>query len=184
VLFRSSARELAAVNSPRLATLVRMTNTPSDNFFAEMLLKDVGARFGGVGSSAAGASVVRQQLATTFGIHPKLDDGSGLSRGDRTSPRDVVTVLSGLSSDSGFTNSLSIAGETGTLGAVLHGTYAQGRCRGKSGTLHDVANLVGLCTAKDGHTLVWAFLMNGLSDPSAGHSIEDGMAVAVAKYNG
>ena len=179
-----SARQLATVNSPRLATLIRMTNTPSDNFFAEMLLKDIGARFGGHGSSAAGASVVRQQLATTFGIHPKLDDGSGLSRDDWTSPRDVVTVLSGLSSDAAFTDSLSIAGETGTLGAGLQGTYAQGRCRGKSGTLHDVANLVGLCTAKDGHTLVWAFLMNGLSDPAAGHSIEDGMAVAVAKYNG
>ncbi len=179
-----SAHQLATVNSPRLATLIRMTNTPSDNFFAEMLLKDVGARFGGRGSSSAGANVVRQQLATTFGIHPKLDDGSGLSRDDWTSPRDVVTVLSGLSSDSAFTNSLSIAGETGTLGAGLQGTYAQGRCRGKSGTLHDVANLVGLCTAKDGHTLAWAFLMNGLSDPATGHAIEDGMTVAVAKYNG
>ena len=79
---------------------------------------------------------------------------------------------------------MSIAGETGTLGAGLQGTYAQGRCRGKSGTLHDVANLAGLCTAKDGHTLVWAFLMNGLSDPAVGHSIEDGMTVAVAKYDG
>ena len=117
-------------------------------------------------------------------IHPRIDDGSGLSRGDWTSPHDVVTVLAGLSSDSAFTNSLSIAGETGTLAAGLQGTAAQGRCRGKSGTLHDVANLVGLCTAKDGHTLAFAFLMNGLSDPATGHSIEDEMAVAVAKYDG
>jgi D-alanyl-D-alanine carboxypeptidase/D-alanyl-D-alanine-endopeptidase (penicillin-binding protein 4) len=180
----AGALKLATVNSPRMATLIRMTNTPSDNFFAEMLLKDVGARFGGKGSSAAGAGVVRRQLASTFNIHPRIDDGSGLSRGDWTSPRDVVTVLAGLSADAAFTNSLSVAGETGTLAAGLQGTYAQGRCRGKSGTLHDVANLVGLCTAKDGHTLAFAFLFNGLSDPAAGHAIEDGMAVAVAKYNG
>jgi serine-type D-Ala-D-Ala carboxypeptidase/endopeptidase (penicillin-binding protein 4) len=180
----AGAQLLATVNSPRMATLIRMTNTPSDNFFAEMLLKDVGARFGGHGSSAAGAAAVRNQLAKTFGIHPRIDDGSGLSRGDWTSPRDVVTVLAGLSSDSAFTRSLAVAGQTGTLAAGLAGTYAAGRCRGKSGTLHDVANLVGLCTAKDGHTLAFAFLLNGLSDPAAGHSIEDGMAVAVAKYNG
>ncbi len=179
-----SAQQLATVNSPRFVTLIQMTNTPSDNFFAEMLLKDIGARFGGRGSSAAGAAVVRRQLATTFGIHPRIDDGSGLSRGDWTSPHDLVTVLAGLSSDSAFTDSLSIAGETGTLAAGLQGTAAQGRCRGKTGTLHDVANLVGLCTAKDGHTLAFAFLMNGLSDPAAGHSIEDRMTVAVAKYNG
>jgi serine-type D-Ala-D-Ala carboxypeptidase/endopeptidase (penicillin-binding protein 4) len=180
----AGAVPLATVNSPRMATLIRMTNTPSDNFFAEMLLKDVGARFGGKGSSAAGAAVVRRQLVRTFNIHPRIDDGSGLSRGDWTSPRDVVTVLAGLSSDSAFTGSLSVAGETGTLAAGLQGTYAQGRCRGKSGTLHDVANLVGLCTAKDGHTLAFAFLFNGLSNPAAGHSTEDGMTVAVAKYNG
>ena len=180
----AAAQQLATVNSPRMATLIQMTNTPSDNFFAEMLLKDLGARFGGSGSSAAGAAVVRSQLATTFGINPRIDDGSGLSRGDWTSPRDVVTVLAGLSSDPAFTNSLSVAGETGTLASGLQGTYAQGRCRGKSGTLHDVANLVGLCTAQDGHTLAFAFLLNSLSDPAAGHAIEDNMAVAVAKYNG
>ncbi len=77
----AAAQQLATVNSPRMATLIQMTNTPSDNFFAEMLLKDLGARFGGSGSSAAGAAVVRSQLATTFGINPRIDDGSGLSRG-------------------------------------------------------------------------------------------------------
>ncbi|HEY2006345.1 MAG TPA: D-alanyl-D-alanine carboxypeptidase, partial [Solirubrobacteraceae bacterium] len=40
----SSATPLAAVASPRMQTLVDLTNTPSDNFFAETLLKDLGAR--------------------------------------------------------------------------------------------------------------------------------------------
>ena len=41
-----------SVHSPRMATLIQLTNTPSDNFFAEMLLKDIGARFGGGGTTA------------------------------------------------------------------------------------------------------------------------------------
>jgi D-alanyl-D-alanine carboxypeptidase/D-alanyl-D-alanine-endopeptidase (penicillin-binding protein 4) len=166
-----------------MSTIVQLTNVPSDNFFAEMLLKDLGAHFGGRGSTAAGAGVVRSQLASSFGIHPRLDDGSGLSRDDLTSPQDVVTLLSSLADDQPFVGSLAVAGESGTLEAGLHGSYAQGRCRGKTGSLHDVANLVGYCTARDNHTLAFAFLMNAV-DPTAGHALEDQMAVAVAKYSG
>ena len=133
-----------------MATLIRLTNTPSDNFFAEMLLKGIGASFGGSGSTAAGAGVVRRQMASSFGIHPRLDDGSGLSRATGTSPRQVVTLLRMMASDSAFTNSLAVAGETGTMRYEDQGTAAAGNCRGKTGTLHDVANLVGYCTAQDG----------------------------------
>ena len=166
-----------------MATLIRLTNTPSDNFFAEMLLKDLGARFGGRGSTAAGAGVVRSQLAAAFGIRPRLDDGSGLSRDDFTSPRDVVTLLAALADDQPFVSSLAVAGVSGTMQAGLAGTPAQGHCRGKTGSLHDVANLVGYCTARDNHTLAFAFLLNGV-DPAFGHGLEDQMAVALAKYNG
>ena len=179
----SSARVIATVHSPRIATLIRLTNAPSDNYLAEMLLKGIGARFGTSGSTAAGAAVVRSQVQQSFGIAPQLDDGSGLSRSDHTTPRDVVTALRAMAGNPDFVNSLSVAGETGTLQLGLQGTAAQGRCRGKTGTLHDVANEVGYCTARDGHTLVFAFLMNSV-DPTAGHALEDQMTVALAKYNG
>ncbi len=176
-------RLLAQVHSPRMGTLIQWTNTPSDNFFAEMLLKDIGARFGGAGSSAAGAAVVRAQIASSFGIHPTLVDGSGLSRADATSPREVVAALTALAANKTFVNSLAVAGVSGTLAVGLHNTYAQGRCQGKTGTLSDVANLVGYCTARDGHRIVFAFLLGGV-DPTYGHSEEDGMAVAIARYSG
>ena len=179
----SSAQILATVHSPRIATLIRLTNTPSDNFFAEMLLKGIGARFGAAGTTAAGAAVVRGELAQTFGVRPQLEDGSGLSRNDVTSPRDVVTVLGQMAGNRDFVNSLAVAGETGTLQYSMQGTVAAGRCRGKTGTLHDVANLVGYCTARDGHTLAFAFLMNSV-DPTVGHATEDQMGVALASYNG
>jgi serine-type D-Ala-D-Ala carboxypeptidase/endopeptidase (penicillin-binding protein 4) len=179
----AGAQVLASVHSPRMLTLIRLTNTPSDNFFAEMLLKGIGASFGSAGTTAAGAAVVRSQMATSFKIDPKLDDGSGLSRADLTSPRQVVTLLRAMASNADFTSSLAVAGETGTLTYGLQGTAAQGRCRGKTGTLTNVANLVGYCTARNGHTLAFAFLMNSV-DPTTGHALEDRMAVNLAKYDG
>lgn len=181
----ASAQPLATVQSPPMATLIRLTNTPSDNYFAEMLLKGLGARFGGAGSTAAGVAVVRSELSSTFGIGPQFDDGSGLSREDFTSPRQVLTVLEKMYSNPYFFDSLAIGGETGTLQDEMQGTAAQGVCHAKTGTLHDVANLAGYCRARDGHELVFAFLANGLDDPDYVHAVEaNQMAVALARYNG
>jgi D-alanyl-D-alanine carboxypeptidase/D-alanyl-D-alanine-endopeptidase (penicillin-binding protein 4) len=178
------ATVLASVSSPPIAKLIALTNAPSDNYLAEMLLKDIGARLGGAGTTAAGAAVVRSELASQFGIAPRLNDGSGLSRYDSTSPQQVVTVLQSMATNPTFVNSLAIGGETGTLEHEMQGTIAQGNCRGKTGTLRDVANLAGYCRARDGHTLAFAFMANALGNPSLGHAIEAGMAVALANYNG
>ncbi|MBV9798467.1 MAG: D-alanyl-D-alanine carboxypeptidase/D-alanyl-D-alanine-endopeptidase [Solirubrobacterales bacterium] len=178
------AQLLGQVHSPRMAALIALTNTPSDNFFAEMLLKGLGARFGTGGSTASGAAVVRAELSSKFGIHPRLVDGSGLSRADLTSPFQVVSLLRQMADNSDFVNSLAIGGETGTLQSEMNGTVAQGRCRGKTGTLHDVANLAGYCQALDGHTLAFAFLMNSQGDPDVAHAVEANMAVNVARYDG
>jgi serine-type D-Ala-D-Ala carboxypeptidase/endopeptidase (penicillin-binding protein 4) len=180
----AGATTLASVESPPLSTLIQLTNTPSDNYFAESLLKDIGARLGGAGTTAAGAAVVRAELLSKFGISPRLNDGSGLSRYDRTSPAQVVTVLKAMATNSVFVNSLALMGDSGTLQTEAVGTPAQGDCRGKTGTLHDVANLVGYCQARDGHTLAFAFLANGLGDPDYVHEVEANMTVALAKYNG
>jgi D-alanyl-D-alanine carboxypeptidase/D-alanyl-D-alanine-endopeptidase (penicillin-binding protein 4) len=179
------ATQLAAVRSPRIATLIQLTNTPSDNYFAEMLLKGIGAKFGGAGTTSAGAAVVRSELATHFHIHPQLNDGSGLSRSDYSSPVQIVSLLQQLSGNRDFFDSLAIGGETGTLQDEMNGTIAQGNCHGKTGTLHDVANLAGYCHARDGHSLAFAFLINSISDSDYVHSVEaNQMAVALAGYNG
>jgi D-alanyl-D-alanine carboxypeptidase/D-alanyl-D-alanine-endopeptidase (penicillin-binding protein 4) len=177
------ARQLATVQSPTIATLIALTNSPSDNFFAETLLKDIGAHTGSGGTTAAGAAVVRATIATQFGQHPYLIDGSGLSYRDHTSPAQIVSLLSQQSDDLPFRQSLATVGETGTLADENRGTYAQGRCTGKSGTLSDVSNVVGYCRAADGHLLAYAFLMNRVN-PDGAHPIQDRMEVAVARYDG
>jgi D-alanyl-D-alanine carboxypeptidase/D-alanyl-D-alanine-endopeptidase (penicillin-binding protein 4) len=180
----SNATLLSSVQSPPVSSLIALTNTPSDNYLAETLLKDIGARLGGAGTTAAGAAVVRAELLSKFGISPRLNDGSGLSRSDSTSPMDVVTVLQSMATNSAFVDSLAVGGETGTLQDEMNNTPGQGNCRGKTGTLTDVANLAGYCTARDGHTLAFAFMSNRIGSPDFVHQVEAGMAVALAKYNG
>jgi D-alanyl-D-alanine carboxypeptidase/D-alanyl-D-alanine-endopeptidase (penicillin-binding protein 4) len=180
----NTATLLASEQSPTLAKLLRLTNSPSDNFFAETLLKDLGASFAGRGTTALGATVVRRVIRQALGLDPRLDDGSGLSRYDRTNPRQVVLLLREMQGQPAFWHSLAIAGVRGTMIKEMRRTRAAGDCRGKTGTLGDVANLVGYCRAADGDMIVFAFMMNGLTDSVAGHHLEDLDAEALANYRG
>jgi serine-type D-Ala-D-Ala carboxypeptidase/endopeptidase (penicillin-binding protein 4) len=178
------ARFITGVNSPDLSTLMELTNSPSDNFFAETLDKQLGAHFAGHGTTAAGAGVVRSEIAKVFDLHPLLNDGSGLSRYDKTTAEQVVYLLRRMQHNSTFWNSLAIAGVRGTLVTEMLHSRAVNNCRGKTGTLHDVANLSGYCTAANGDKIVFSFLMNGLTDPDGGHDLEADAAVALANFRG
>ncbi len=179
----AGAVRLAVVRSPTVAQLLGETLPPSDNFFAETLLKDEGARFGGAGTTAAGAHVVRETVAE-LGLHPQVVDGSGLSREDQTSPYEVVTLLDELAHTPLGTilrGDLAVAGRTGTLSERMRGTAAQGRCEGKTGTLIGVSNLVGYCAATGGDELAFAFFTDGISIEAA-HTLQDNMAITLANY--
>jgi D-alanyl-D-alanine carboxypeptidase/D-alanyl-D-alanine-endopeptidase (penicillin-binding protein 4) len=181
----TGARELAHVDSPPMATLARLTNRPSDNYFAETLIKDLGARFGGQGSTAAGAGVVRATVGR-YGVRPTVVDGSGLSYTDHTTPRQVVTFLTRLrrtAVGSAFDGSLAGACRSGTLGGRMCGTAASGNCRGKTGTLTAVSALSGYCRARNGHTIAFSILMNGV-DVGRARFRQDNMAAAIARSSG
>jgi len=175
------ATQLAAVDSPPMATLVELTLVPSDNLFAEMLLKDVGAQFGASGSTTAGAAVVLRTAARTFHVHPRIVDGSGLSRADRTSPHQVVVLLNAMRANSALRAGLPVAGRTGTLADRMRHTSAQDRCQAKTGTLSNVSALAGYCTTANGHLLAFAFIENHVYTPTA-KAAEDKLAIALARY--
>jgi D-alanyl-D-alanine carboxypeptidase/D-alanyl-D-alanine-endopeptidase (penicillin-binding protein 4) len=157
---------------------------PSDNFFAETLVKDLGARYGGAGTTAAGAAVVAKTVAQLLGIHPHVVDGSGLSEQDETSPYQVADLLTELSSTpigAVLRESMAVAGRTGTLELRMRRTRAEGNCVGKTGTLTGVSNLVGYCQAADGHTLAFAIFTDGIAIETA-HTLQDNMAITLADY--
>jgi serine-type D-Ala-D-Ala carboxypeptidase/endopeptidase (penicillin-binding protein 4) len=176
---------LAWVSSPPLSRLVKITNQPSDNFYAEMLVKGLGARFGGAGTTTAGIDVVEAKMAE-LGIRPTLVDGSGLSRADRASARQVVRLLRAMRATpvaQVFDESLARPGGWGTLERRMLGTAAVGRCRGKTGTLIGVSALSGYCTSRGGHLVAFSFLSNGVCTPCV-KRVEDRMVPVIARFDG
>jgi D-alanyl-D-alanine carboxypeptidase/D-alanyl-D-alanine-endopeptidase (penicillin-binding protein 4) len=176
-----AAEPVASVRSPSIAALVRFTNHISDNFYAEMLLKGLGARFGKAGSTIAGASVVRR-FQDELGVSSTVLDGSGLSRGNSISPRAVGRLLVAAQDRpwfNSFYRSLPMAGHKGTLRKRMRRTAAAGRCRAKTGTLRGVSALAGYCRSKSGRRFVFALLMNGVNVYRA-RAAQDRIATALA----
>jgi D-alanyl-D-alanine carboxypeptidase/D-alanyl-D-alanine-endopeptidase (penicillin-binding protein 4) len=178
------ATQLAQVDSPTLTQLLGLMLPPSDNFFAETLVKDLGALYGGAGRTSSGAAVVRQTIASLLDIRPQVVDGSGLSESDRTSPYQVTDLLVELASTQigpALRGDLAVAGHTGTLALRMRYTGASGRCEAKTGTLTGVSNLAGYCTAANGHTLAFAIFTDGIATETA-HVFQDHMAITIADY--
>jgi D-alanyl-D-alanine carboxypeptidase/D-alanyl-D-alanine-endopeptidase (penicillin-binding protein 4) len=176
--------ELARVESPPLTSIVNTTDVYSDNFFAEMLIKLLGARFGGAGSTAAGAQVVEAfARGHDSGVHAV--DGSGLTRSNRASPAQVVGLLGSMRETSvgdEFIQDLALAGHEGTVAERMHGTAAYGRCRTKTGTISAVSNLSGYCFNRDGRVMIFSILMGSVRDLSLAHLEQDLIAAEVASY--
>jgi serine-type D-Ala-D-Ala carboxypeptidase/endopeptidase (penicillin-binding protein 4) len=172
---------VASVDSPPMERLIRLTNKPSDNFFAEMLLKDLALQSSGKGTTRRGTQIAAR-FARGIGSRVRLVDGSGLSRSDRASPYRVGRLLRAMLNREefdAFYASLSRAGSDGTLAHRLRSGPAHGRCRGKTGTLSNVSALSGYCRARSGDMYVFSILMNGVS-VSAAHRLQDRMAQTIA----
>ena len=157
---------LARGLSPPLATIVRFMGRESDNFTAELLVKQLGALdapAGVEGTTARGMSVVRAALQDAGvpldGV--RLVDGSGLSRLNRITATAVVALLeSGLARPDlrhAFVASLAVAGVDGTLEHRLERRPARGKVIGKTGTTRIASALSGFVRGR----YAFAVIQNG-----------------------
>lgn len=145
----AEAVPLASIESVPLEQVLRYMDHESDNFTAELLLKQLGAGFSDQGTSASGATVIRQLLVEQqiplAGV--RIVDGSGLSRYDRLTANAVVAMLRASWLDEDLReillSSLPVAGRSGTLDSRMRGTAAAGRVRAKTGTLNEASALSG-----------------------------------------
>jgi serine-type D-Ala-D-Ala carboxypeptidase/endopeptidase (penicillin-binding protein 4) len=177
------APTLASVNSPPMSVLLRLMDVPSDDFFAEMLAKQLGLRFGSGGTTASGAAVISSVLAE-LGVSPVIVDGSGLSRRDSSSPQQVVDllrVLWGTPTGAVLKASLPVVGINGTVQTIATHSAAQGRCSAKTGSLNYVTNLAGYCSSKDGHELAFALFLDNPTN-ARGFMLLGQMVAAIARY--
>jgi D-alanyl-D-alanine carboxypeptidase/D-alanyl-D-alanine-endopeptidase (penicillin-binding protein 4) len=180
----AGSTEIAKVESPPLTEIVNTTDVYSDNFFAEMLIKLLGARFGGEGSTSAGATVV-ERFARAHGSGVHAVDGSGLTRSNRASPMQVVGLLETMwhtAAGEELIQDMALAGHEGTVADRMHGTAAYGRCRTKTGTLTGVSNLSGYCFNRDGKVMIFSILMGSVRNLSLAHLEQDLIAAEIASY--
>jgi D-alanyl-D-alanine carboxypeptidase/D-alanyl-D-alanine-endopeptidase (penicillin-binding protein 4) len=178
------AKILATVSSPPLSVMTRLMDVPSDDLFAELFAKQLGVLFGRGGSISDGAQVIGRTIGDTYGLHPTILDGSGLSRDDRSSPLEVVDLLRevwGTPVGHQLVASLPTVGKEGTVRGIGLKTAAVGNCAAKTGTLNYVTNLAGYCHSRGGHTLAFALFVDG---PDNGTSVllESRMIGAIARY--
>ena len=179
-------QELAAVESPALAELIKETNRESNNLYAEVLLRLLGKVTGNMpvlqtltgkmpvpqeDTSEIGLKELKTAL-TQLGVNPnsyKLADGSGLSRHNLISPEALVQTLrlmANSSTASVYRASLPVAGESGTLKNRLISTPNRVILQAKTGTLSGVSALSGYIEVPNYEPLVFSIIVNQ-SDQSA-----------------
>lgn len=157
----ATATTLGSDTSDPLAALVKRMNRESDNFYAEMLLKQLPAAEGKPGTSAGGGKIViatmRDAGIPVAGV--RIVDGSGLSSLDRLTAAALVGVLLAGAADPSivraFVDSLAVAGSSGTLRDRL--PALRGVVKGKTGTTNLACTLSGLI----GRKIAFAVLENG-----------------------
>ncbi len=156
--------------SKELAELIKAMNKVSHNFYADQILKTLGARFGEEGSFKKGAEVVSDWLYSK-GVAPSefiMVDGSGLSRMNLISPLATATLLRKMyvyKDFSEYYESLPIAGVDGTLKNMMQNSAAQGNVRAKSGTMRHVRNLAGYVHDKNNKAYLFVIMANDYSVP-------------------
>ncbi len=159
----ANERPLWSHDSPPLAEFVGPRFwIPSDNFVAEVLLKELGvAASGPPGTTLAGIAYERTWLHS-IGVDPAtmtLADGCGMSQYDRITPRDLVTILQHDWNGPNrrlILDSLPVGGARGTIEGVA-GTPAAGRVFAKTGSMMHVRGLAGYLATQRHGAVTFAF---------------------------
>lgn len=159
---------LAQRRSEPLATLLYEVGKMSDNFYAEMIFKTLGAeKKGRPGKSENGAQVVSEYLAEIGALEEGtvIKNGSGLFDANRISALALVKLLRAAHRDPSispeFVAHLAIGGVDGTLQSRFRSPRSKGLVRAKTGTLNSVATLSGYVFGAPGEgPLAFSILVN------------------------
>ncbi len=176
---------VAQVASPPVAEVVGQMLRESDNLTAELLVKELGSRFAGAGTTVAGLGVVRESLAGA-GL-PVGDlavvDGSGLDRSDRASCALLMGALELGGASGPVAGGFPVAARDGTLAKRFQGNPAAGRLRAKTGALAGVVGLSGFIEpAGGGAPLSFSLLVNELPRDAVGRALQEQVGAILARY--
>ena len=171
-----------------LKTILRELNKNSNNFYAEQLLKTIGLEFYNYGTIENGVKACKD-IFNSMGINSDnlvMADGSGLSRLDLVTPRQIVNLLSFMYKSDEYTNfyeSLPIAGVDGTLIDRMKKTSAENNVHAKAGYNKNVSTLSGYLKTISGEQLVFSIMVNNyLAPPALANYIEDNVCHRLVNF--
>lgn len=189
----STLVEIATRQSPPLSVIAAQTLKPSQNLYAELILRALGKATSTnqkQTSEEAGIAAVKEFIARAGVVPDRLVmlDGSGLSRANLVTAEATMQLLVYMNrhrAGSVFREALPIAGVDGTLRNRMKGTPAQNNVRAKTGTLGTATSLSGYLFSAAGERLVFSLMINNPprdTDPRA--NFTDAIAVLLSSFTG
>jgi serine-type D-Ala-D-Ala carboxypeptidase/endopeptidase (penicillin-binding protein 4) len=166
----SDSQKLFTYKSPPYKEIIKVINKSSENFFAEQVIKTIGLETRNFGSIDNGVDAM-SDVFREMGINPDnmmIADGSGLSRLNLVTPRQIVSLLSFMYKSKYFIpffNSLPIAGIDGSLGKRMKNTKAVNKVRAKTGYLDAVRSLSGFAFTGDNEPVAFSIIANNFLVP-------------------
>jgi D-alanyl-D-alanine carboxypeptidase/D-alanyl-D-alanine-endopeptidase (penicillin-binding protein 4) len=152
--------------SPPLAEIVRDINKFSNNVMAQQLFLTLALQLKGTGTQPAARDLLRAWWGERFGGEPPvMDNGSGLSRSERATARQLAQLLHAAWAAPFMPElvaSLPASGQDGTLRRVRRNV---GLAHLKTGSLNNVSGIAGYVHGPGGRRYVLVAVANG---PGAG----------------
>ncbi len=176
---------LAQHTSPELLEYLMVVNHESHNLFAETIIKTIGKVATGDGSFEGGARAVQSFATREAGVEAEqiiAVDGSGLSKGNRTSAGALVGLLLHVATSDNWDAFVSTLPEAGRSLRRMYGTRAARNLRAKTGTIDGVSALTGIVTTQDGETLLFSILSNELRSTGSAKRVEDRIGARLAEF--
>jgi D-alanyl-D-alanine carboxypeptidase/D-alanyl-D-alanine-endopeptidase (penicillin-binding protein 4) len=170
-----SAPPLAELRSRPLREWIFPILNRSQNWFSEMVLKQLGRQFGRGGSWTEGLSVERRFLIDSVRLDStefSLSDGSGHSSGNLMSPAAYTKILRFIRAHpraATFLAGLPQSGQVGSLRNRFVRTPLDGRVRAKDGSISGVNSLSGFIERPNGK--VWTFSVQANHHAQAGRAV-------------
>ncbi|MCX7170034.1 MAG: D-alanyl-D-alanine carboxypeptidase/D-alanyl-D-alanine-endopeptidase [Proteobacteria bacterium] len=162
----ADARRLASSVSPPLAEVIRDINKFSNNVMARQLFLTLGSELAAVpGRGEDSARVIRAWLMEKQLSFPEmvLENGSGLSRGERISADSLARLLQAAWKGPlmpEFVASLPLTSVDGTMKKRLNQSGIAGQAHIKTGSLEGVRSLAGYVLDRAGRRWIVVFFVN------------------------
>lgn len=176
--------------SESLEKIVSKTAKESNNLYARHLLLDLGAKmYGAPATVAKGRKAVEYILRSKGALGRgalKIDNGSGLSRSAKMSAKMLAEMYDNAYGRYGqrWMDTLSIAGEDGTIKKRFRGTVVKNRAWMKTGTLKRVKNIGGYVKNKAGRLYTVVILVNTSQGRWKAVKLQDNIMAWLVKYKG